>query len=842
MYNGYPPQGFHPQQQQQGQYPPFMPPQNGQGPPPGFMPMRPGMPMPTLPPQNGPGGGFPPPFASQDPRFRPAMPPFAPTGSMAPSGGQPPQMNMGLSPNANGLVQIPNASPAAQSPATPMGFSNPLIGRPPPQGFGMRPAPGLGFNGQGQGQGQGPPGGPGFMIDHNAAGLPRPPHMMFPGAGGQQQHQHPQYGMGGSDNPNFVKPAVKTTAVFIGGIPDGITDAILTGLIQVRANNPACSNSRETCGPLVKINRPTGKAGKPQAFGFAEFEDPEVVLRCLKCLQGVELPDITPQGRQQGTKKQLVVKADEKTRAFLDEFEQLNLRTDHDDELDTSAVRRIGNIVRALQDPSADLAAIIGESAAPDVKEEDKQKDVYVVPDHLRDLDESELPENQRNVVMGQIASFREASARRDAEKKRQDENMEARRQASAMQGDGAAYGRPGANNGQQMRQWGSSSGPNHQGQQMRPIGNGPQSYNQPVGFVKAETAEAKPETERTDEEAERMRLEEQQRQKGHMLRERERRIESKERQHFQRLGQELAILQQDEEMEKADREAMRKELARYDDDYFAETGRDAFYADRSKWRSERQRPRRQEYQDDVRDRQREADEQAALEKETEDLFKRQMHEMADIEAKGRAAGLLFEDAKPIKVAIGAPAPLLPLGANASTAASSSVASVKTESKPKIVAARGNAASAFGAEDDEEDVKKKRTLVRLDEDAGEKSSIEAKTQAKLTEIRNGIPKSPAELWSLKLRWEGLNPPILGKKVFPVVRQKLVSILGDLEIDELFNFVVEHVQQHASPRTIVEGLEPVLDEEAEPLVVLLWRALAFESAAFAAGLDTGSMQI
>lgn len=45
-------------------------------------------------------------------------------------------------------------------------------------------------------------------------------------------------------------------------------------------------------------------------------------------------------------------------------------------------------------------------------------------------------------------------------------------------------------------------------------------------------------------------------------------------------------------------------------------------------------------------------------------------------------------------------------------------------------------------------------------------------------------------------------------MFPPVREKLISILGDLEIDELFNFVVEHVQQHASPQTIVEGLEPV----------------------------------
>lgn len=31
------------------------------------------------------------------------------------------------------------------------------------------------------------------------------------------------------------------------------------------------------------------------------------MLRCLKCLHGTELPDITPRGRQEGLKKTLVV-------------------------------------------------------------------------------------------------------------------------------------------------------------------------------------------------------------------------------------------------------------------------------------------------------------------------------------------------------------------------------------------------------------------------------------------------------------------------------------------------------------------------------------------------------
>lgn len=92
----------------------------------------------------------------------------------------------------------------------------------------------------------------------------------------------------------------------------------------------------------------TTASGSLAGFGFAEFEDPEVVLRCLKCLNGTELPDMTPAGRREGVTKALVVrptlvvvdrhrpdllmitqvKADDKTKAFLNEFEELDIRTD----------------------------------------------------------------------------------------------------------------------------------------------------------------------------------------------------------------------------------------------------------------------------------------------------------------------------------------------------------------------------------------------------------------------------------------------------------------------------------------------------------------------------------
>jgi RNA-binding protein 25 len=46
-------------------------------------------------------------------------------------------------------------------------------------------------------------------------------------------------------------------------------------------------------------------------------------MRCLRCLNGVELPDTSPEGRAAGKPpKPLIVKVDDKTRAFLEEFEE----------------------------------------------------------------------------------------------------------------------------------------------------------------------------------------------------------------------------------------------------------------------------------------------------------------------------------------------------------------------------------------------------------------------------------------------------------------------------------------------------------------------------------------
>lgn len=216
--------------------------------------------LPPFPPNYLPNGTTGPP---------PNLPPFRP-----PPGFLPPPFPPNFSPNG--------------IPGTPYGGPLPAGVRPPPS-FTPRPShPGLGLP---------PP----------AAGLPIPPHAAY---GASPSSSIP---------PGFRKE-VKTTSVFVGSIAPGIGDSTMQDLLNVSLSTIP-SLMKQACGPLHELKRVTGANGKPQPFGFALFESPEVVMRCIRCLNGIELPDMTPEGRSRPPKP-LVVKVDDKTREFLEEFEQ----------------------------------------------------------------------------------------------------------------------------------------------------------------------------------------------------------------------------------------------------------------------------------------------------------------------------------------------------------------------------------------------------------------------------------------------------------------------------------------------------------------------------------------
>lgn len=185
------------------------------------------------------------------------------------------------------------------------------------------------------------------------------------------------------------------------------------------------------------------------------------------------------------------VKADEKTRAFLDAYQAHRMTTNVsviylipplcfakkkkiaccgkvDDAQTQQSKAKIDELVADINRTSQDAAnnGLI-----------DKEK--YVIPPHLHDLQEADLPETQRGLVISEIAQFRERAAKREREKLR-----DVRDSIPAISG---------APSGPKVREWGkpqqqsqqspgSSQPPKQQG-----FGKGAQGYSKPVGFVKAE-------------------------------------------------------------------------------------------------------------------------------------------------------------------------------------------------------------------------------------------------------------------------------------------------------------------------------------------------------------------
>ena len=123
----------------------------------------------------------------------------------------------------------------------------------------------------------------------------------------------------------------------------------------------------------------------------------------------------------------------------------------------------------------------------------DKEK--YIIPPHLHDLQEADLPETQRGLVISEIAQFRERAAKREREKMR-----DVRQSIPNLS----------APSGPKSREWGKPQG-GHDSPKAEGFGKGPQGYGKPVGFVKAEDSKAgrdplsvdPDKTNKTDEELE---------------------------------------------------------------------------------------------------------------------------------------------------------------------------------------------------------------------------------------------------------------------------------------------------------------------------------------------------
>ncbi|KAG8883364.1 hypothetical protein FRB97_006789, partial [Tulasnella sp. 331] len=662
-------------------------------------------------------------------------------------------------------------------------------------GLGIRPpAVGGGMTGYGPpGLGQGPP-----LSALSANG------MSF--ASTQQAPPPPQ-----SSGP-------KLTA-FVGSISPGITDNFLTQLLSA-------------CGPLRSFKRTPTASGKPGAFGFAEFDEPDAISRALKLLDGLMLPALEKGG---GPSKALKLTADAKTKTLLETYNSQKMETDADSDATASSRKRIEELTVALRN---------GESLSAD---EGGNNLDYSVPAHLKDLQEADLPENQRGIVLSEIAQFRERAMKKEKDKVDR-ERTAAGGMARSFGGAQPPSGPAGYNaspQGPKQHAWGSQNGyPSVPQGPQRGWGSGAQAHaNKPVGFVRGgddatgvnnvERDNLAGELDKTDEELEAERRHARERKEESSFRDRERRYEPRERQRIAAIERTLARERVVKDSEDRDRTIMKASLDAWDD----EESDELFYLDRPRWRARRSQIVASENAQDTASRNLELREAEHLRQESERFLARQMDDLRSLAEEQRKAGLLLvgEDSGPLRL-------------NMSMGVTESVGSGQVPGSaagPNDVDSSGSkkrlAAPVFGDIDDEEEEgfgrKRRKGLVKLD--FGIADGAEANKE-RLNKLKEGISRDKDVLFKFKVRWEALSDQLIDTKFEKLTKRKMKDYLGELEDDDLIMFVVEHLKDHKGPTKLIEGLEPVLVEEAEDFTVLLWRQIVFESVAYAEGLETGDI--
>ncbi|GAA5870360.1 hypothetical protein JCM3774_002709 [Rhodotorula dairenensis] len=650
------------------------------------------------------------------------------------------------------------------------GYGGARSGGPPP-GYGA-PVHDRGYGGGGGGA----RGHAGLGTQGAAPNLPRPPNLP----------PTPQTSLSPTISAAGAPIGGERYSLFVGSIVDGLENGWLEKILAV-------------AGPVTSFRRPS------PPFAFVEYGEPESVLRCLEVVNAAKIR------MPSGAEKELLVKADEKTRGRLDEYEKERVQNQDFADMTQQAKDDLATILSRI----ASGDPISGAAVAPRGDDEDEDGGPKI-PQHLKDLAPEDLPENHRATTLSSIAQFRQAAVKKAQSKYDIDRQLEERRHAQMNQ-------RPPPS--AQHRSSYSSQGPAGS----PPMGPAaaaaadPQSLNRPVAFVGgaegSASAEPAPEPVLDDAERERERAEREFRRQEAIFLQRERQFEHRERSRIAAWERDQVRERGMAEQEERDRAYMAEKLALWDDDREAERGRELFYIDRVRWRSQRKALRTREAEADARDREHEARQLAALNDRSDSFLAQHADLLASSLPPGASNG----------TGGSTPAP----GAGVKLSFNAAAAKPAAQEAPKA------RPTALALEDEEETTTKKRELIPLeysdDEDAPKPRMTRTEMERKAREIDDKVPTTREGLWAFKIRWKRLSEDIIKRRIEPYASRAIVGYLG-AEEPELVNVVTEYLRAHKTPQELLEELEPVLDEDAQDLVVKVWRVLATETEYAAAGVD------
>ncbi|KAI4086422.1 MAG: hypothetical protein LQ344_007558 [Seirophora lacunosa] len=628
--------------------------------------------------------------------------------------------------------------------------------------------------------------------------------------------------------------------IFVGGITEGVS------------GDDGVERILQCAGNLRRWIRAMDADNKACRFGFAEYEDPDSLSTAVDVLKDVEVP--VKQQLANGAheengddvkveKARLLIMVDDASLNYLDQYRasrgdqdpiQGQLRLD-------AAKSALATVLSELANPSSrpvqshDLSNLDRDGDASMQNGEEKPDGEIVTIPLTIDDELSDIPAEMRETVAREIAAFRDRSTRRDMERLRREEEMEAmERQRASNQGRSSRLASPpsSAPTGPAGGANGIPVGPRDRGVPNAPAGpKGYQSSQMPRDLDKGVTFvngtgingaagglidRADEDSDASDEELERRRKEKKEAELEKQYQDQRRRWLNRERSRTAALEREKERDKQLEAAVEADKVEMERQLRTWDDDVQAKNGEE-YYIDRSMWIRKRAAFRSREASQD------EVDRSAEDREKTKDVQQQE-------QARGMADDFLNRQAMELDAK--AAAPRGPQRFKLSLGAAAQKAQAAASTKRTVADVEGL------LEDEEEaDATAKRTLIpiKFDNAADAMGLTDEERAQAARQLAADIPSDKEGLWKWPVQWEFVDETVLTEQLRPFVEKKIMEYLGVQE-QMLVEAVEGHVRKRGSPQNLVDELEGALDEEAEALVKKLWRMIIFFSESEKRGLS------
>lgn len=589
--------------------------------------------------------------------------------------------------------------------------------------------------------------------------------------------------------------------VFVGGITEG------TG------GDDGIERILSSAGRLRRWDRAIDGAGKECSFGFAQYEDAESLATAVEILKDIEIPTkkqppfdgVKKEEDEEIEKSKLLVFVDDNSLNYLENYQasRADDATGDQTRLDASRIGLKAVLYELFHPPMF----VKAEENSEDITMQDANgvDNVEVVNIPLAVDDElADIPAEMRETVAQEIAAFRDRSNRRDLERLKREEEMEAlerqrngapRPSRLASPGPQVPSGPSAGTNSIPLGPRGvpnAPSGPKLQGQQI------PRDYQAGVKFVNGSGINGSggdiyfnredEDSDASDEELERRRKLKKEAELEKQYLDQERRWLNRERSRTAAVQREKE--REDEDAANADvlKQKMATRLKEWDDDAEAIRKTDPYYVDRSLWLRNRAVYVQREAAADERDR---IMEQHERRRESSD--KEQARGLADSFLDRQAEELETRSSRmaqqPFKLSLGAAA----------------------QKAQKAAPPRRTVAEVEGLLEDEEDADNtsKRTLIPIKFDpstAAAGLSDEERDQA-VRQLAQEIPTEKEGLWAWDVKWDFVDESVIVEKLRPFVEKKIVEYLGVQE-QLLVEVVEEHVRTRGKPQELVEQLEGV----------------------------------